>query len=389
MKIFKIDLEKVSHYPCLVFRKINPKTHKTTYNSIPIHLLWLEANQHVRGMLTPEQSGVMIKNTAMKPVKRFGNIQVTANHIKSESERILQEFEIDLDLEPIKVAGKVLVPPTIVYKDGSTEKPRDGNWRNNKLFQPARLENWIVFNLSKRNDILQQFLKELIAKAKFLGLSASDPITIMPTNGNGVNQMVIDAHKLFNNHEKKHKISGVNRLILFFGPKQDEIYAQVKWFGECKSKGIQTGLVTQGIDMYKVLDKIKNLNQYLANVILKINVKLGGMNHIIDPRDTPACLKNDRVMIIGADVTHAARESGPAHKHVPYSIASLCGSYDSNYMKYYTVTSIQQKPESEREKKEKGSQEMITCIDVMFTAVLKKFCELNGGNLPNRIIYYR
>jgi len=45
--------------------------------------------------------------------------------------------------------------------------------------------------------------------------------------------------------------------------------------------------------------------QYCANVCLKINVKLGGMNSFLDPRHIPF-ISEKPTIIMGADVTHPA-----------------------------------------------------------------------------------
>ena len=49
-------------------------------------------------------------------------------------------------------------------------------------------------------------------------------------------------------------------------------------------------------------------NQVVSNLCLKINSKLGGINHQLAPVSRPPALKKP-IMIMGADVSHGAPES--------------------------------------------------------------------------------
>jgi eukaryotic translation initiation factor 2C len=52
--------------------------------------------------------------------------------------------------------------------------------------------------------------------------------------------------------------------------------------------------------------KDKGQLQYFANVALKVNIKLGGINHSIDDANMSWLKKNGLTMILGADVTQYA-----------------------------------------------------------------------------------
>ena len=54
-----------------------------------------------------------------------------------------------------------------------------------------------------------------------------------------------------------------------------------------------------------VLILLMTLIQVLSNICLKLNSKLGGVNHVLAPNSRPSLLKVP-VMILGADVTHPA-----------------------------------------------------------------------------------
>lgn len=75
--------------------------------------------------------------------------------------------------------------------------------------------------------------------------------------------------------------------------------------------------------------------QYCANVCLKMNVKLGGMNSFLSPQQTPF-LTQKPTILFGADVSHPS----PGDTTRP-SIASLVGSMDAKAARYSATVRIQ------------------------------------------------
>lgn len=91
------------------------------------------------------------------------------------------------------------------------------------------------------------------------------------------------------------------------------------------------GIATQCLQIQKVK---KAKAQYYANVALKINVKLGGTNSILD-QVSLGVMATKRTMVFGADLTHAAPGSNTP------SIAALVGSLDKTVAKYGTSVRVQ------------------------------------------------
>jgi hypothetical protein len=65
----------------------------------------------------------------------------------------------------------------------------------------------------------------------------------------------------------------------------------------------------------------KNQPQYFANVALKVNMKLGGVNHVLTGAAV-TWLKQKKTMLMGADVTHPS----PGSVDGTPSIASVVSS---------------------------------------------------------------
>ena len=110
--------------------------------------------------------------------------------------------------------------------------------------------------------------------------------------------------------------------------------------------------------------------QYLGNIGLKINLKLGGRNSCVGE----PLFQRKRWMMIGADVSHPSpgqlRQNPP-----PPSFTALTGSYDPDCVCFTAVTSAQT-----------ATVELIADIRPMFKELLLRFSQRNKGLFPESII---
>ncbi|KAG6330100.1 hypothetical protein ID866_8990 [Astraeus odoratus] len=120
--------------------------------------------------------------------------------------------------------------------------------------------------------------------------------------------------------------------------------------------------------------KIKKQNiQYYANVALKLNAKLGGINHKLD--DGASKWLNDLpTMVVGMDVTHP----GPGSVKGTPSIAAVVASVDNQCAQYPCALEIQ-----------KSREEMILDLEKMMIGRLKLYKAHNKERLPERVVVYR
>jgi hypothetical protein len=123
-----------------------------------------------------------------------------------------------------------------------------------------------------------------------------------------------------------------------------------------------------------VADKIaKGQPQYMANVALKVNLKMGGANQTLSPTNL-GIVKDGKTMIVGIDVTHPSPGSAPGAP----SIAGVVASIDNVFAQWPASLRIQ-----------KGRKEMVTDLASMFTERLRLYQKKNGNALPQRILIYR
>ena len=86
--------------------------------------------------------------------------------------------------------------------------------------------------------------------------------------------------------------------------------------------------------------------QYFANVALKVNAKLGGVNHLLDPQSM-AWLTTKKTMVVGVDVT----KPGPGSISGTPSIAAMVASIDDRFAQFPASLSLQ-RPDWNKESKE-------------------------------------
>ena len=110
---------------------------------------------------------------------------------------------------------------------------------------------------------------------------------------------------------------------------------------------------------------------YCANVCLKMNVKLGGINSFINPTQVPFITERPTILM-GAAVNHLFRDASNRP-----SIAALCASMDAKVSRYATSIRIQT-----------SGQEIIGDLADMVKELLKTFYQCCGRK-PERILFYR
>lgn len=125
-----------------------------------------------------------------------------------------------------------------------------------------------------------------------------------------------------------------------------------------------------------LVDKAMNQRgqqQYLGNIGLKVNVKLGGLNSTI----IEAAFKKARWMMLGGDTSHPSpaqmRQNPP-----PPAYTAICGTYDKTCTQYSAVVSAQS-----------AKGQLIDDFAVMVKEMLKRYQEKNQGAVPESILYYR
>ncbi|UYV62493.1 hypothetical protein LAZ67_2000787 [Cordylochernes scorpioides] len=152
-------------------------------------------------------------------------------------------------------------------------------------------------------------------------------------------------------------------LVLAFNKTSHPIKDQIKALGDkCH---LSTTIVTEKNIVIKDTNKL-----FCLNLIQNINSKLRGINWILDPSTCPRMLKGPGVLVMGADVFHAAAKSPDP------SIAAVSCNIDEHFNNYEGVR--RQQP---------ARCEIIQDLKEMVAECLSTFYRNNPS--PNRIFFFR
>ncbi|CAB4425198.1 unnamed protein product [Rhizophagus irregularis] len=282
----------------------------------------------------------------------------------------MQQFGFRVSNEMAIIQARVLHAPTLHYHPASKEDtfiPKDGLWnlKNKKFAIGATLGSWSCAVFGSERDypmgVIQKFIRELITTCQDTGMNIPNknpPIQYCNPQGgieNSLKQVWVRAGSLAKSKPQ---------LILCILPNTGVLlYAEIK-----RVCDTVIGVATQCIQSRHIFSAKK---QYCANICLKINVKLGGMNSFINPSQIPFITQRPTI-IMGADVTHPA----PGEQNTP-SIAAVTASMDAKAFRYAASVRVQI-----------GRQEVISDLAEIVKELLKTFyqtCERK----PERILFYR
>ena len=144
-----------------------------------------------------------------------------------------------------------------------------------------------------------------------------------------------------NPKSRSESIQAIEQALASMSPKPDivlvfipdsEIYPELKALCDLK-----LGITTTCLHMSEVR-KERGQSRYLSGVILKVNTKLGGINHRLDSSSI-SWLKD--AMLVGMDVSHP----GTKLKEGKPSIAAVVASCDNSFIQYPASFRVQNQGE--------------------------------------------
>ncbi|KAG1819562.1 ribonuclease H-like domain-containing protein [Suillus subaureus] len=342
---------------------------------IPAEMCLIAPDQRYTRKLPPEFSSTMVKFSSKNPQDRLALISagisnsITADQrsaLDYQNSPFLQDAGITVSPDPILVTGRVLPTPKIHYGNPATSRPvqpRNGSWNviDQTFHEPKSLSSWGILNYARVSDqTINRFINTLLNSCKKLGMDLSPPSASQSCSG--ASSVVNDMRSL--KHSVHNKIGKDLEMVLAILPTSStDIYHAIKSFGD-----VIAGFPTQCVRE----NKIERANdQYCANLGMKINAKLGGVNSL--PRSGALeKLMNAPFMVIGADVGHPA----PGMVNQP-SVASLVYSFDRYAARYEAMMSVQH-----------PRQEKIDELRKLVYRAIDEFGERNRA-APVRIIFFR
>ncbi|XP_078152183.1 protein argonaute 4B-like [Carex rostrata] len=356
-------------YPCINVGK--PK--RPTF--FPIELCNLVSLQRYTKALNSLQRASLVEKSRQKPQERMHILNDLLKRSNYDAEPMLRACGVSISPTFTQVDGRVLQAPKLKTGNGGDFFPRDGRWNfNNKtLIRPCHVDRWAVVNFSARCQV-RNLVSDLIRCGQVKGVKIDQPFDVFEEGrnmrGTAPNVRVDEMFE-----QVKTKLPGAPRFLLCLLPerKNSDIYGP--WKRKCLA---DFGIVTQCLAPMKVND------QYLTNLLLKINAKLDGMNSLLQVEDIPSIPLVSKVptIILGMDVSHGS----PGQSDRP-SIAAVVSSRQWPLISKYRASVHTQSPKLEmidslfkpRDKNDNG----------IIRELMLDFYTSSGKRKPDHVIIFR
>ncbi|KAI6160674.1 argonaute-like protein [Pisolithus thermaeus] len=348
---------------------------------IPVEICAVPEGQIMRKQVPPEKTKDVLDFAMKKPHERLACITDGLAVFAYEQSPYVRGFGMHVDgtAGPINLPARILPPPKLRYGQGGPQTvvtPSNGSWNmiDKRFFRPATIDRWIVviyecqkhFNQQAAQDMITRFVQ----RCRDFGMRVNDTnpmVTWQHSQGRIVDQLRHASSECYRKTQQRPSL-----VVVVLPNNPSDIYTAVKHFGD-----VTAGVATQCMQSSKCY---REKTHYYTNVCLKVNVKLGGINTILDPQSV-SILTDPRnpTIVMGAHVTHPAL----APKGCP-SFAALVGNVDSGAVQYIATCRVQT-----------ARMEIIEDLGEMAQHILDMYMNYrrnseNTSNIaPTRLIYFR
>ncbi|KAM7488360.1 hypothetical protein LguiB_025844 [Lonicera macranthoides] len=369
-----------THLPCLQVGN------QRKANYLPMEACKIVEGQRYTKRLNEKQITALLKVTCQRPRDRENDILQTVQHNAYDQDPYAKEFGIKISEKLASVEARVLPAPWLKYHENGKEKdclPQVGQWNmvNKKMINGMTVSRWACINFSRsvQENVARGFCNELAQMCQVSGMEFN-PEPVIPIYAARPEQVEKALKHVYHASMNKLKGKELELLLVILPDNNGSLYGDLKRICET-----DLGLLSQCC-LTKHVFKISK--QYLANVSLKINVKMGGRNTVL--LDAISCriplVSDIPTIIFGADVTHPenGEDSSP-------SIAAVVASQDwPEVTKYAGLVCAQAHRQELIQDLYKTWQDPVrgTVSGGMIRDLLVSFRKATGQK-PLRIIFYR
>nr|XP_025885826.1 protein argonaute 4A-like [Solanum lycopersicum] len=365
-----IELGYSSNLPCINVGS----QHKPQF--IPVELCSLVPLQRFKKELSLHQRSLLVNNSSQKPIELMKHLNEELKANDYNTDPMLRACGISINKSYTEVEGRVLFPPQLRVGNKEYLASRFSRWSFNgkKFADPKSIEFWAVVNFSTGHDI-RAFCIEMAKLGAMRGMHIHPPSFVFEENAKHKKKPgSVRVNKMFEQIIPKFRKDPPRFLLCFLPAKFSNLYGP--WKKKC--------LMTFGI-RNQCIAKNKVDETYLANVMLKINAKLGGLNSMLSAEvsQTIPLVSKVPTMILAMGLTHA-----PSSRSDLPSVAAVVGSRQWPMISYYRASTCIQPPKTETihslfrpvsDREDTG----------MIRELLMDFHASSGNRKPEQIIIFR
>ncbi|KAF2096831.1 Piwi-domain-containing protein [Rhizodiscina lignyota] len=357
-------------------KKVGPPGKKKSV-VLPVDVLRILPNQRYAFKLDEKQTSSMIKFAVSLPQDRWKGIQTGVNMLDRNKDPYLQNYGLEIGAQRTEVKARVLPTPDVTFANGSIPGTQagQGRWRiDGKKFATPNskpIKAWGVCVIQDPREAPDQqataaFFKQFVSIYKAHGGQfANESPVIQPGQLNKGGEMITDIWNATGNKNQARP-----EILFFVLPKKDSnVYKNIK-----KSCEVRYGVVSQCLQARHVKT---NQAQYISNVCMKVNAKLGGSTCRATSKVMAKIAPNHAkipTMAIGIDVSHAAPGSDQG------SMAAITMSLNADLTRYAAHCNTN------------GHRvELVTKTNILdLENYVKHWVSTTGkGALPSRVVYFR
>lgn len=340
----------------------------------PSEYVTIMPGQVAKVKLLGEETRNMVEFACRSPYANAFSITTDGRDVLGLDEPALARFGVSVDKQMLTVSGRVLQPPQVAYAGGKCMTVSLASWNmiNVKVVKSgAAIRRWTYMNIPSGHGRTGQDVADhgmILRFAEFMiktGVNMS-PTPVRSQKGHQLSHygaMEGQLEQVFN----WCKSENIQFVLFLITDKVTDLYNRIKMLGDC-TYGIHTscGLIKH---------YIKGSPGYFANVALKWNLKMGGVNHRLG--EELDLIKQSKTMVVGYDVTHPTN-MGTKSDNIP-SLVGVVSSVDSALGQWPAISWEQES------KKEMLDQKLTDA----FKSRLDLWQKHNMQKLPENIVIFR
>jgi eukaryotic translation initiation factor 2C len=337
----------------------------------PMEFLVIQGLQRYPFKLDEYQTSNMIKFAVSRPADRLRSVRESKAQLNHDKDPVLNAFGLRVEPEMARTKARILPNPEVQFGNNQRHNPgTSGRWdlRGKKFLRPNRvpLEAWSIgFFPGKRNAINKTQVEAFADNFTKIYSGHGAVIRTKPLIVELKEDIGEAIKRLYDSTKTRFKREP--QFFLVVVPDRNSFsYLRIKKSCDCRF-----GVASQVLQSAHVA---KNMAQYISNVCMKVNAKLGGTTARAVPKINGTALRPGSI-IIGADVSHASPGS------VAPSMAAVSVSIDEFGSRYMGTC------ETNQERVEIISTKNI--LSMLRPLIHEWMTTVGGGRAPENIYYFR